>query len=191
MNKRISMTARPVIRMGHPTLRQTAEPVILSEISTPEFKELLANLYDTMKVEGGIGIAAPQINVSKQVTLIELPANSERYGTLDSSPLFVIINPEITIIDYELQGFWEGCLSVPGIRGFVERPRIVQINYTNEFGEQKQFIAENFLATVFQHELDHLFGKLYIDRITDTTKISFLDEFTEFNSIKKEDTLEE
>jgi peptide deformylase len=144
-----------------------------------------------MKLEGGIGIAAPQINILKQVTLIELPANNERYGTLESSRLYTIINPEITIIDSELQGFWEGCLSIPGLRGFVERPRIVQIDYTDEFGEQKQFIAQNFLATVFQHELDHLFGKLYIDRITDTTKISYLDEFSEFNSIKKEDTITE
>lgn len=184
------MTARPVIRMGHPTLRLTAGPVMLSEINTPEFKALLSDMYDTMKVEGGIGIAAPQINISKQVTLIELPANSQQYGTLQSSPLFVIINPEITIIDPELQGFWEGCLSVPGLRGFVERPRMVQIDYTDEFGEQKQIIAEDFLATVFQHELDHLFGKLYIDRITDTTKISYLDEFAEFNSIKKEEALE-
>ena len=185
------MAAKPVIRMGHPTLRQTAEEVVLAEIFTPEFSELLNDMYDTMKVEGGIGIAAPQINISKQVTLIELPANNERYGTLESSPLFIIINPVITIIDSELQGFWEGCLSVPGLRGFVERPKIVQIDYTNERGEQKQFIAENFLATVFQHELDHLFGKLYIDRITDTTKISYLQEFTEFNSVKKEDTIDE
>jgi peptide deformylase len=165
--------------------------VVLSELNTPEFTALLADLYDTMKVEGGIGIAAPQINISKQVTLIELPANSERYGTLESSALYTIINPEITIIDSELQGFWEGCLSVPGLRGFVERARSVQIDYTNEQGEQKQIIVEGFLATVFQHELDHLFGKLYIDRITDTTKISFLDEFAEFNNPKKEDTITE
>ena len=80
---------------------------------------------------------------------------------------------------------------MPGLRAFVERPRIIQIDYTDESGEKKQFIAENFLATVFQHEIDHLFGKLYIDRVTDTTKISYFEEFTEFNSIKKEDTLEE
>lgn len=185
------MAARSVIRMGHPTLRQTAEAVNLSEIATPEFKELLADMYDTMKVEGGIGIAAPQINVSKQVALIELPANSERYGTLESSALFTIINPVMSVIDYELQGFWEGCLSVPGLRGFVERPRVVKIEYTDEFGEQKQFIAENFLATVFQHELDHLFGKLYIDRITDTTKLSYIPEFDAFNNAKEEETIEE
>ena len=185
------MAAIPVIRMGHPTLRKRAEPISLAEINSPEFKALLADMYDTMKTEGGIGIAAPQINISKQVALIELPANSERYGTLESSALYIIINPEMTIIDSELQGYWEGCLSVPGLRGFVERPRIVQIDYADEFGEQKQFIVQNFLATVFQHELDHLYGKLYIDRITDTTKISYLEEFNEFNSPKKEDTITE
>ena len=87
------MTARPVIRMGHPTLRQVAEQVPLEEIHTPEFKQLLVDMYDTMKVEGGIGIAAPQINVSKQVTIIELPENNERYGDLQGSPLMTIINP--------------------------------------------------------------------------------------------------
>jgi peptide deformylase len=137
-----------------------------------------------MKAEGGIGIAAPQINISKQITLIELPANSERYGKLEKSELFTIINPVITVIDPGLQGFWEGCLSVPGLRGFVERARSVQIDYINEFGQQKQLIAENFLSTVFQHELDHLFGKLFIDRVTDTTKISYLEELAEFNKTK-------
>lgn len=185
------MTARSVIRMGHPTLRKVAEPVAHSEIGSPEFQELLQDMYDTMKKEGGIGIAAPQINISKQVALIELPANSERYGTLASSPLYTIINPTLTVRDSLLQGFWEGCLSVPGLRGFVERPRVVQIDYTDEFGEKKQIIVEDFLATVFQHELDHLFGKLYIDRITDTTKISYLEEFAEFNAAKKEDALDE
>jgi peptide deformylase len=181
------MAARKVIRMGHPTLRKTAELVSPSEIDTAEFKELIQDMYDTMKVEGGIGIAAPQINVSKQVALIELPANSERYGTLESSPLFIIINPVMNVQDQLLQGFWEGCLSVPGLRGFVERPRVVKIEYLNELGEHKHFLAEDFLATVFQHELDHLFGKLYVDRITDMSKLSYTEEFAEFNGAKKED----
>lgn len=185
------MAARTVIRMGHPTLRKIAEPVALSELSTPEFKVLLTDLYDTMKVEGGIGIAAPQVNVSKQITLIELPSNSERYGTLEASPVYIIINPKITVIDEKLQGFWEGCLSVPGLRGYVERPRAVKINYLDELGNEKEIVAEDFLSTVFQHELDHLFGKLYIDQITDTTKLSYLEEFAQFNGAKKEDALNE
>lgn len=185
------MTARPVIRMGHPTLRQVAEQVKLEEIHTPEFKQLLVDMYDTMKVEGGIGIAAPQINVSKQVTLIELPENNERYGDLQGSPLMIIINPELKMLTQEHQGFWEGCLSVPGLRGFVERPKKVQIDYINEAGEKKQIVAEDFLATVFQHELDHLFGKLYIDRITDTTKISYNEEYSTFVNPPKSHELDE
>lgn len=185
------MAARTVIRMGNPTLRKIADPVTLAELETAEFKALLVDLYDTMKTEGGIGIAAPQVNVSKQVALIELPEKSERYETLKASPLFIIINPKITIIDQELQGFWEGCLSVPGLRGFVERPRAVQIDYIDELGMEKQIVAEKFLSTVFQHELDHLVGKIYIDQITDTTKISYLEEFAEFNGANKEDALDE
>lgn len=185
------MTAKSVIRMGHPTLRKTAQPVDLAELNTPEFKDLLVDLYDTMKVEGGIGIAAPQIGVSKQVTLIELPANSERYGTLEATPIFIIINPKITVINPELQGFWEGCLSLPGLRGFVERPKIVKIDYLDDLGVEKQYIAEGFLSTVFQHELDHLIGNLYIDHITDTTKLSYLEEFVQFNGAMEEDTLDE
>jgi peptide deformylase len=183
------MAAISLIRMGHPTLRKIAQLVTLTELESSEFKTLLANLYDTMKVEGGIGIAAPQINISKQVALIELPQKSERYGTLQESGLFIIINPQITIIEHELQGFWEGCLSLPGLRGFVERPKVVQIDYLNEQGIKKTFVAENFLAAVFQHELDHLFGKLYIDQITDTTKLSYIEEFTEFNAINKKEDL--
>ena len=185
------MAARKVIRMGHPTLRKVAEPVLISELKTPEFKELLIDMYDTMKVEGGIGIAAPQIDVSKQVTLIELPENNERYGDLGGTPLMVIINPVMTYLTQEHQGFWEGCLSVPGLRGYVERPKNIKVDYINEHGEPKTIVADDFLATVFQHELDHLFGKLYIDRITDTTKITYNEEFSEFVKPQPEDTLDE
>ena len=185
------MTARIVIRMGHPTLREVAKPVSLAELHSDEFKQLLIDMYDTMKVEGGIGIAAPQINVSKQVTLIELPENNDRYGDLDGTPLMVIINPEIKYLTEDNQGFWEGCLSVPGLRGFVERPKKIQVDYINEHGEKKQIIAEDFLATVFQHELDHLFGKLYIDRITDTTKITYNEEYSQFVNPPKEEELDD
>ena len=185
------MTARKVIRMGHPTLRKVAELVDPKILKTPDFKQLLVDMYDTMKVEGGIGIAAPQIDVSLQVTLIELPENNDRYGDLEGTPLMVIINPVITYLTEENQGFWEGCLSVPGLRGFVERPRSIKVDYINEHGEEKSIVADDFLATVFQHELDHLFGKLYIDRITDTTKISYNEEFSEFVKSRPEDLMED
>jgi peptide deformylase len=188
------MTARKVIKMGHPTLRLQAEKVDLSQLKSSEFTALIKDMYDTMKAEGGIGIAAPQINIPLQLTLIELPENNDRYGDLTGTPLMIIINPEIKYLTEELQGFWEGCLSVPGLRGFVERPKKIQIDYYNELGEFKTLVVEDFLATVFQHELDHLFGKLYVDRITDMTKLSYNEEFSEFISNNKnnsDDVLDE
>jgi len=185
------MTVKKVIRMGHPTLRQVAQNVSMEELHSPEFKVLLQDMYETMKTEGGIGIAAPQINVPLQVTLIELPEHS-RYGDMAGTPLMIIINPQITILEETLQGFWEGCLSVPGLRGYVERPRKIKVEYLNEKGEQKSIIAEDFLSTVFQHELDHLFGKLYIDHIKDMTQLSYNEEFAQFHlQTKAEDILEE
>lgn len=184
------MAVRKVIRMGHPTLRKTAQDVTNEELHSPEFKHLIQDLYDTMKAEGGIGIAAPQIDVSKKITLIELPEHS-RYGDMAGTPLMIIINPKITYLDNSLQGFWEGCLSVPGLRGFVERPKKIKVDYLDENGHAKTIIAEDFLATVFQHELDHLFGKLYIDRITDTTMIAYNEEFAQFGGVKTEDMLDE
>lgn len=176
------MAIKQVIRMGHPVLRQIAKELTKEEILSEEIKSLIVDMQDTMEAEGGIGIAAPQIAVSLQATIIELPENSERYGTLDSSAKYIIFNPKITPLTNELQGFWEGCLSVPGLRGFVEREKKVRIEYLDENAVEQVIEPEGFLATVFQHELDHLFGKLYIDRIKDTTLISYNEEFEQFNS---------
>lgn len=177
------MTVKTIIRMGHPTLKKVAELITQEEFNSPSLQELLTDLYDTMKVEQGIGIAAPQINVSKQVALIELPENSERYGNLESTSLITIINPTITVIDPTPQGFWEGCLSVPGLKGYVERPRAIRVDYFDETGRAQSILAEDFLSTVFQHELDHLFGNLYVERMQDLTKFSYNEEYSEF--IKK------
>tara|TARA_R110000868_G_scaffold99515_3_gene273784 strand:+ start:1379 stop:1909 length:531 start_codon:yes stop_codon:yes gene_type:complete len=176
------MAARPVLRMGHPLLRQQSRVLSREEILSAQTAALLADLKDTMDAEGGIGIAAPQIGENLQVTIIELPENSERYGTLNSSARFTIFNPIIEVIDETNQGFWEGCLSVPGLRGYVERPRKVRITYLDEKAEKQIIEPEGFLATVFQHELDHLFGVLYIDRIKDPTMLSFNEEFDEFHT---------
>lgn len=174
------MTAKKVVRMGHPVLRELAKPFTHEEILSEKTKELIQDMYDTMKEEGGIGIAAPQIGISKQLTLIAIDPDQSRYSQAQETPLLIIFNPKITILDQQLQGFWEGCLSVPGLRGYVQRPRKVQIDFLDEHSKSQSLIVEDFLATVFQHELDHLFGKLYIDRISDTTKLSYNEEFTQF-----------
>jgi len=179
------MSIKPVIRMGHPTLKKVAEKVRPDEFGSSELNNLITDLFDTMKHESGLGIAAPQINVSKQVAIIELPESSPRYDDITASEKFIIINPEITYLTEELQGFFEGCLSVPGLRGFVERPKKIKVNFFNELGEERDVVLEGFLATVFQHELDHLFGILYVERIKDIKTLSFNEEFQQFQNSSK------
>ena len=174
------MAIRELTRMGNPVLRAYAKEYDVSKIGSEEFKSLIVDLEDTMNENGGIGIAAPQIGISEQVAIIKIPGDSERYPNSDESELFVVINPVIEVVDQELQGFWEGCLSVPGLRGFVERPRKVKITYYNQDSLKSEIVLEDFLATVFQHELDHLFGKLYIDRIADLSKLSYEAEYSEY-----------
>lgn len=176
------MAIRKVIRMGHPTLRQIAQDVELEEIKSKEMKDLIADMIETMKDYDGIGLAAPQINISKQIAIIEVPDDSSRYPDSEGSQLFVMFNPKITPLTEELQGFWEGCLSVPDLRGFVERPKKIKVDYTNFEGERVSMEVEGFLATVFQHELDHLQGELYIDKIKSSKLLSFCQEFDEFYS---------
>ena len=170
------MAIHKIIKMGNPLLREEAIPFSLEEIASNETKELVQSMWDTMEEYGGIGLAAPQIGFSKQLAIIRIDEDNERYPDSDESEEFVIFNPKITPLDETLQGFWEGCLSVPGLRGVVFRPRKVQIDYLDESAKNKSFIAEDFLATVFQHELDHLFGKLFIDRMEDISSLAFEDE---------------
>lgn len=183
------MAKRSVIRMGHPTLKKVAELVTQEELSSEWLKELLVDMHDTMKIEGGIGIAAPQIDVSKQVALIEIPKDNERYGNLPPSPLITIINPMIHYLTSEKQSFFEGCLSVPGLRGLVERPKSIRVDYLDEFGNKQTIEAHDFLATVFQHELDHLFGKIYIERMSDISTLTYNEEYSQYH-LKKIETME-
>ena len=110
------------------------------------------------------------------MAIIKLSEESDRYPDMEDTEEFVIFNPKITVIDETEQGFWEGCLSVPGLRGFVERPRSIRVDYLDENAKSKSIEIEDFLATVFQHELDHLIGKLYVDRMKDITTLMFEDE---------------
>ncbi len=174
------MAIKELTRMGNPVLRKVAKEYELSEVGSQSFLSLIEDLIDTMNENGGIGIAAPQIGISTQVAIIKLPEDSGRYSDVEASELFIIINPKIEVVDSEKQGFWEGCLSVPGLRGFVERPKKVKVTYFDKDATKKEIILEGFLSTVFQHELDHLFGKLYVDRITDLTKLSYEEEYLDY-----------
>ena len=159
------MAIRKVARLGHPVLRKVSRPLRLEEFGTDDLRRLITDMIDTMKEYGGIGLAAPQIHESLQLAIIGFSEGSKRYPKMGNMPLTVVINPRITVLDEEPQGFWEGCLSVPGIRGLVYRPRKIKINFLDENGNEREIEAEDFLATVFQHELDHLAGVIYVDRV--------------------------
>jgi peptide deformylase len=174
------MAVRKIIRMGHPVLRQVARPLTAEEIRSPALGVLLDDMVDTLRDYGGIGLAAPQIGEPVRVALIEIPNDSSRYGEIPPMPLTAFINPTTEIVDPAARGYWEGCLSVPGLRGFVERPQHVRVRYTTLEGAPAGLELQGFLATVFQHELDHLDGTLYIDRIKDSKLLSFEEEFTRY-----------
>ena len=170
------MAVREILRMGQPVLRRRARPLTGAERSDPALRALVEDMVDTLDASGGIGLAAPQIGESVRLAIIRVPGGPSRYGELESIPLTVYVNPEIEVLDRMQQGFWEGCLSVPGLRGFVERPRAIRVHWLDLDGTPQAAEYEGFLATVFQHEFDHLDGHLYVDRMTDMTRLVFESE---------------
>ena len=170
------MSIREIVKMGNPVLREVAEDFSVEEIKSTETKDLLEDMWDSLEAAGGIGLAAPQIGISKQLAIIKLSSESDRYPDMEDSETYVIFNPKISVIDDNEQGFWEGCLSIPGLRGYVERPRKIRVDFLDENASQKSIEIENFLATVFQHEIDHLYGTLYVEKMKDITTLTFEEE---------------
>ena len=166
------MSILKVARMGHPVLRQKCEPIKPLSIKGSEIQGLIRDMFETMAEYNGVGLAAPQVH--KPVRLVIAGGEADEEGR----PTFrVLINPEITVLDEEARlGMYEGCLSVPGLRGWVERPAHIRVKAYNEKGHQQEFELEGFPAIVMQHECDHLDGVLYVDRIEDTTRFAFDDE---------------
>jgi peptide deformylase len=162
---------RPILRMGEASLLLASVPV--DKFDTPELHALIADLEDTMKAANGAGIAAPQIGVNLQVVIFGSGETNPRYPDAPVIPKTVLINPIITPLDDAEEEGWEGCLSVPGMRGIV--PRTLRIRYAgfDQFGNVIEREAEGFHARVVQHECDHLWGILYPMRIRDMSKFGF------------------
>ncbi len=177
------MAVREIIRMGHPTLREVARPLALEELAEPWLHELVKDMQDTLPAAGGIGLAAPQVNVPVRLAIVEIKGGPSRYGAIDAMPLTVFINPEIEVLDPATAGYWEGCLSMPGLRGYVERPQHVRVTALDPAGREFALELQGFLATVFQHEFDHLDGKLYVDRLKDTRLLVFEDQLATFHGV--------
>ena len=166
--------------MGHPVLRQLARPVTVEELRSDALRALVADMIDTLRDYGGIGLAAPQVGESIRLALIEIPDGLTRYTTTEPMPLTVFVNPTTEVLDPATAGYWEGCLSIPGLRGYVERPQHVRVRYTDLDGDEHVLELKGFLATVFQHEFDHLDGTLYVDRIKDSRLLAFDQEFERY-----------
>lgn len=174
------MAVCKVLRLGHPLLRVVADKLSVEDIGRTFFKELVQDMTDTLAEQGGIGLAATQIGISLRVAIIAIAGGPSRYGELEAMPLTVFVNPEIEIIDPKVAGYWEGCLSIPGMRGYVERPQHIVLHYLDSAAEPQQLELRGFIATVFQHELDHLDGKLYVDHIQDMRRFVYETEFEQF-----------
>lgn len=166
------MAIRPVLRMGDPVLLKKAEPV--TEFDTPGLHALIQDMEDTMHHMNGAGIAAPQIGVSLRVVIFGVGKNP-RYPDAEQVPYTVLINPTLNPVGEDMEDGWEGCLSVPGMRGIV--PRHARLHYTgyDQYGKPIDRLVSGFHARVVQHECDHLEGILYPMRIRDLSKFGFTD----------------
>ncbi len=163
-----------ILQLGHPLLRQTAEPIVA--ISESSFQSQLDALLEFVLARGGMGIAAPQVGISQQFFILSSHPNA-RYPYAPQVEPFVVINPVITSSSATQTKDWEGCLSLPGIRALVPRFDYVDVRYQTHLGETIETRYEGFLARVFQHELDHLHGKVFLDRVETTLDVMMEQEW--------------
>jgi peptide deformylase len=170
-----------VARLGHPILRKIAASIPPEQITTPEVQQFIDDLIETMYEYDGAGLAAPQVHVSQQIVVMEVSHNP-RYPQAPTIPLTVYVNPEITPLTDNTDEDWEGCLSVPGLRGRVPRYTKIRLRAYDRHGTRIDFIAEGFHARVIQHECDHLQGKVYLDRMRDMSSLTFIEEFVKYGS---------
>ena len=167
------MAIRPVLRMGDPRLLEPSRPV--ERFDTPELHALIADMDDTMKALNGAGLAAPQIGVGLQVVIFGVGRNP-RYPDAEEVPYTVLLNPRLAPLGEEMEEGWEGCLSVPGMRGLVPRYRRLRYTGYDQYGRPLERSASDFHARVVQHECDHLAGILYPTRIRDLRNFGFNEE---------------
>ena len=152
-----------VVELGNPILRSKAKTVALSAIKSKNFQNFCDNLIATCEAKSGVGIAAPQVGISKRVFVV-WSKPSKRYKTAPKMEPLVVINPELKFLNKKQEKSWEGCLSISGIRGLVSRYKEIEIAYTTRTGEKKKEKYTDFVARIFQHEFDHLNGVVFLDR---------------------------
>jgi peptide deformylase len=174
------MAILKVAQMGHPILRKVAKTISEKDIKSPEIQTLIDNMIETMHEYDGVGLAAPQVHQAIQIAVMEIVGENPRYPDEDEVPITVFINPKITPLTKKTMGVWEGCLSVKGMRGLVHRPDHIRLEALDRKGKRLDLEFKGFPAIAVQHETDHLFGKLFIDRMDDLSKLVFLDEYKKY-----------
>ena len=177
------MTVRTVPRLGTPVLRLVARELDLEQTDRSWLRFLVEDLVDTMRDQNGVGIAAPQVGVSLRVFAIEVRPDNPRYENAGDVPLRIAINPRLELLGARDKPSFEGCLSVPDMRGVTLRHESVILRYLDERLIDQQVQLNGFEAIIAQHETDHLNGKLYVDRLRSSRDFGFLPEVTDFNSV--------
>jgi peptide deformylase len=173
------MSLLKVARMGHPILRTRAREIERSELKQPSMQRLIDDLIDTMHEYHGVGLAGPQVHESLRIFVAAItPGNDEPLSPTDDP--MVLINPVITPLGNEVVEDWEGCLSIPDIRGRVPRARTIKVTGMNRTGDKVEFASQDFPARVIQHETDHLDGVLFFDRMRTFESLAFLDEYARY-----------
>ncbi len=174
------MAILKVARLGHPVLREVAQPIPIEMIRSADVQRFIDDMVETMREYSGAGLAANQVHTPVRIAVIEVTANP-RYPDAPEIPLTVLVNPVVTRITDEMEEGWEGCLSVPDMRGRVPRYTAVRLECHDREGGRVDLVAKDFFARVIQHETDHLNGIVYVDRMRDLSSLSFLAEWQRYS----------
>mgnify|MGYP001821392571 FL=1 len=169
------MSILKIARIGTPVVRTPAQPVPKDAFENPLFQKLIDDMRETMYEYDGVGVAAPQVHEGLRLAVLEVPGSDERSD--DGIPFTVLVNPVVTPVGDEIAKGWEGCLSVPDLRGIVPRPASVRLEAQDRHGKPYTVEASGFHARVIQHECDHLDGNVYLDRMADMKSLCFVKEF--------------
>jgi peptide deformylase len=170
------MAILKVARLGHPVLREKARPIPVGDITSAGVQQFIDDMVETMREYDGAGLAANQVHMPVQIAVIEVDGNP-RYPEAAAIPLTVVINPVVTPLTEEMEDGWEGCLSVPDMRGMVPRHTAVRLDCYDREGQRMSLDAKDFFARVIQHETDHLNGIVYVDRMRDLRTLSHIAEW--------------
>jgi peptide deformylase len=175
------VSRREIVEIGHPVLRERAREVTPDELRSEEVPRLIDDMIETMRAADGAGLAANQIAETLRIAVIEVRPGNPRYPYKPPVPLTVVVNPVIEPLDDELEQINEGCLSVPNLRGEVPRHVSIRVRYTDREGAEHDEVRRGLTAGTFQHELDHLDGTLFVDRVTDPSTLSTWEQFERFH----------